>query len=244
MKSGNPALGSKTFAGFGQQTYGNRMTVSGTVNKSIIMLALLVISAYITWNMQAEGGNIYPFVIGAAILAFVAAIVTHFVKRIAMVTAPIYAILEGVVLGGVSAMYQSLYNGIVQQAVILTFGVFAGLLFAYKTGLIRASENFRRGVIAATFGILIMYVANLILSFFGHQVPFLHDASPLGIGISVVIVIVAALNLVLDFDFIERGAENGAPKYMEWYSSLTLMITLVWLYLEILRLLSKIYSRN
>lgn len=244
MRSGNPALSSDTFSNVGRQSSSGRMTLSGTVNKSVIMLALLMIAAFFTWNMAAEGGNVFGLIGIAAILGFVVAMVTSFVKKISPVTAPIYAILEGVVLGGISAYYETLYNGITQQAVLLTFGVFAGLLLAYKSGWIRVTNNFRLGVFAATFGIMIMYLLSFVLSFFGIQIPYLHDASPIGIAISVVIVIVASLNLVLDFDYIEEGAQRGAPKYMEWYSSMALMITLVWLYLEIIRLLSKIYSNR
>jgi len=244
MRSGNPALKAETFANYEYDAHNGRMTINGTVNKSIMMLALLVITALFTWNLYNNGQDVFTWVIIAAIGGFVLALATTFSKKIAPVTAPIYAILEGVVLGGISAHYESAFNGITQQAVLLTFGVFAGLLLAYKSHLIKVTENFKLGVVAATAGIMLVYLVNIVLSFFGMSVPYLHEASPLGIGISIVIVIIAALNLVLDFDYIEEGAEMGAPKYMEWYSSMALMITLVWLYLEILRLLAKISSRD
>jgi len=220
------------------------MTVGGAMNKSFIMLALLSVAAFLTWNAYNEGTEVMSLVWIAAIIGFVIALVTTFVKKASPVTAPIYAILEGVVIGGISAYYESVYEGITQQAVLLTLGIFAGMLFVYKSRIIRVTNRFRNGVIAATLGIAIVYFLSFVLSFFGIQVPYLHEASPLGIAISIGIVIVASLNLVLDFDYIERGAEAGAPKYMEWYSAFALMVTLVWLYLEIIRLLAKIYRRD
>jgi uncharacterized YccA/Bax inhibitor family protein len=161
-----------------------------------------------------------------------------------MVTAPVYAVLEGLFLGGISAFYEAQFQGIVIQAVGLTFGTLAALLLAYKSGMIRATENFKLGVAAATGGIMLVYLVSLGMSFFGMRMPYLHESGPLGIGISVFIVVIAALNLVLDFDFIEQGAAQGAPKYMEWYAAFGLLVTLIWLYLEILRLLSKLRSRD
>ena len=152
--------------------------------------------------------------------------------------------LEGLFIGAVSALYEVRYPGIVMQAVGLTFGTLIALLLAYRSGVIRVTDNFRLGVVAATGGIALFYFATMILGFFGVQFPSIYGAGPLGIGVSVFVVIIAALNLVLDFDFIESGARAGAPKYMEWYGAFGLMVTLVWLYLEILRLLSKLRSRN
>lgn len=243
MRSGNPALGSETFTGFGSHYDTRRMTIGGTVNKSFIMLILLSVAAFITWNAYNEGVEVMPLVFGAVILGLIFALVTTFVKKAAVVTAPIYAVLEGVVIGGISAYYETAFEGITQQAVLLTLGVFAGMLFIYKSRIVRVTNKFRNGVIAATIGIGIMYLLSFILSFFGVQIPYLHDASPIGIAISVGIVIVASLNLMLDFDYIERGARSGAPKYMEWYSAFALIVTLVWLYLEIIRLLAKINRR-
>ncbi|WP_348026156.1 Bax inhibitor-1/YccA family protein [Aciduricibacillus chroicocephali] len=244
MRSGNPTLSSETFSDFGQKPSSRIMTVGGAVNKSFIMLILLSVAAFFTWNAYNEGTEVIGFVGIAAVIGFVVALVTTFVKKVSPVTAPIYAILEGVVIGGISAYYESAYQGITQQAVLLTLGIFAGMLFIYKSRIIRVTNKFRNGVIAATLGIAIVYLLSFVLSFFGIQIPYLHEASPLGIAISIGIVIVASLNLMLDFDYIECGAQGGAPKYMEWYSAFALMVTLVWLYLEIIRLLAKIYRRN
>jgi len=171
------------------------------------------------------------------------ALVTIFKPVWAPVTAPIYALLEGLALGAISAYFQARFPGIVIQAVALTFGVLFALLLAYRSGLIPVTENFRLGIVAATGGIAIFYLVAIGLGFFGIRIPMLHEGSWLGIGFSVFVVIIAALNLVLDFDFIEKGAEQGAPKVMEWYAAFGLIVTLVWLYLEILRLLSKLRSR-
>ena len=180
------------------------------------------------------------------IAAFIVAIVTIFKKSWAPVTVPLYAILEGSLLGGISYMYNTMYDGIVSQAIQLTVGILLALLFAYKSGYIKATENFKLGVFAATGGIAIIYLINFVMSFFGTGLPVMdiNNSSMFSIGFSLVVVIIASLNLVLDFDFIEEGVEKGAPKYMEWYGAFGLMITLVWLYLEILRLLAKLNSRR
>ena len=172
------------------------------------------------------------------------ALVTTFKKEWAPVTAPLYALVEGFFLGAISAMYELRFDGIVFQAVALTFGTLGALLLAYRSGLIKATENFKLGVVAATGGIFLIYLVTFVLGFFGVNVPFVHESGLLGIGFSLFVVVVAALNLVLDFDFIESGVDAGAPKYMEWYGAFGLMVTLVWLYVEFLRLLSKLQSRN
>lgn len=170
---------------------------------------------------------------------FVAALVTIFFKKASPIMAPIYALLEGLAIGGISAFYEVKFPGIVIQAVGLTFGTLFCLLAAYKSGLIRATENFKLGVVAATGSIALLYLVDMALMFFGKPIGFIHDGGTFGILFSVVVVVIAALNLVLDFDFIESGVEGGSPKYMEWYAAFGLLVTLVWLYLEILRLLSK-----
>ena len=173
------------------------------------------------------------------------ALVTVFKKQWAPVTAPLYAALEGLFLGAVSAMFELRFPGIVMQAVGLTFGTLAALLMAYRSGLIKATENFKLGVFAATGGIALLYLVNIGMRAFGFGgMGFIHDSGLIGIAFSGFVVVIAALNLVLDFDFIENGVEKGAPKYMEWYAAFGLLVTLVWLYLEILRLLSKLQSRN
>jgi len=178
--------------------------------------------------------------IGGLITAFV----TVFKKEWSQITAPIYAVLEGLALGGISAFFNAQYDGIVIQAVALTFGTAGCLLIAYKSGVIKATENFKLGIFAATGAIGLIYLVGMIMRFFGSGIPYIHENGLIGIGFSLVVVTIAALNLVLDFDFIEKGAEQGAPKFMEWYAAFGLMVTLIWLYLEILRLLSKLNSRK
>jgi uncharacterized YccA/Bax inhibitor family protein len=173
----------------------------------------------------------------------VVALITIFKKNLAPTTAPIYAVLEGLFLGGLSAMFEAQFSGIAVQAIFGTFGTMGGLLLAYRTGLIKATENFRLGVFAATAGIALLYLVSFVMGFFGKSIPFIHQSGTFGILFSVFVVIIAALNLVLDFDFIEKGEEVGAPKYMEWYAAFGLLVTLVWLYVEMLRLLAKLRSR-
>tara|TARA_B100000459_G_C8553803_1_gene190763 strand:- start:131 stop:886 length:756 start_codon:yes stop_codon:yes gene_type:complete len=248
MRTANPALNDNTFTRHIDLTGEDRMTLMGTVHKTGALLLLLLISASMTWSMVlspgADGlvvsGPVGLLTIGGAIGGLIFAMATIFKPRWAPVTAPIYAVLQGLFIGGISAFMERVYPGIVPQAAGLTFGILFALLAAYKSGLIRATENFKLGVVAATGGIFVIYIASFILGFFGISIPFLHDSGPIGIGISVFICIVAALNLVLDFDFIENGAEHGAPKYMEWVGAFGLMVTLVWLYIEILHLLAKL----
>lgn len=219
----------------------NAMTIEGTVNKAFITLIILLGSAFSTWMLYFDGYNVVPMAIGGALVGLILALIVSFAPKAAPFLVPVYAVAEGMFLGAISAQFeQRIEPGITLNAILLTMGVFFALLIAYKTRLIKATENFKLGVVAATGGIALVYLINFILGFFGMQVPFLHESSWIGIGISVVIVIIAALNLVLDFDFIENGAAQGAPKYMEWYGAFGLMVTLVWLYLEIIRLLAKL----
>ena len=248
MQTSNPALSGDTFR-TGEATFGESMTVSGTVNKTGILLILCVATAAWTWNrffnappeeaMQAMG----PALAIGGIGGFIVAIVTIFKKEWAGITAPIYALLEGLVLGGISAMLEAHYHGIAIQAVSLTFGTLLIMLLAYRSGLIKVTERLRLGIVAATGGIAVFYFLQFILGFFGVRFTAINGSSPIGIGFSLIVVAVAALNLVLDFDLIENGARVGAPKYMEWYGAFALMVTLIWLYFEILRLLSKIRNR-
>ncbi|MGB8352374.1 MAG: Bax inhibitor-1/YccA family protein [Chthoniobacteraceae bacterium] len=244
--TGNPTLNQNTFTDVRGATGQEAMTVQGTVNKASILLILVTLAASYTWHMMATGDtqNASMWITGGAIAGFVFAMITIFKKDWSAVTAPIYAICEGLFIGALSAMFEKMYPGIVLRAVMLTFGTLAALLFAYKTRLIVASDNFKRGIVAATGGIFLLYMATWILSFFHVNVSFLYGNSMLSIGISLFVVVIAALNLVLDFDFIEQGARAGAPKYMEWYGAFGLLVTLVWLYLEILRLLSKLNRRD
>lgn len=252
MRSGNPALNQNTFldVGSGQvvsRADGEVMTINGTVNKTGFMLLLLVATAAYTWSLYTpeNPGAVMPWLLVGGIGGFIVAIVTVFKKTWAPVTAPLYAALEGLFVGGISAMFEASFPGIVMQAVMLTMGVLAALLMAYKSGLIKATENFKLGVVAATGGIFLLYLVNMGMRLFGFEgFGFIHESGAMGIAFSAFVVVIAALNLVLDFDFIESGAEAGAPKYMEWYGAFGLVVTLVWLYLEILRLLAKLQSRD
>ena len=239
LRSGNPVLSKNTFTNTG--SISEKMTINGTVNKTAFSLFLLVGTGYMTFTSINPG-----LLIGCGIGGFVVAIITVFKKQWAPITVPIYAILEGGLLGGISFMYNSLYDGIVTNAIFLTVGILLSLLTAYRSGYIKATENFKLGVFAATGGIAIVYLINFVMGFFGSSMGIMQidNASPMSIGFSLIVVIIAALNLVLDFDFIEEGAEKGAPKYMEWYGAFGLLVTLIWLYLEILRLLSKLNSRR
>jgi uncharacterized YccA/Bax inhibitor family protein len=244
MRTSNPALNAKAFERFGPAAaVGEGMTVEGTVNRTAFLLLLLVATATWTWSQTFAGVPAGGFMLGGLLGGFVVALVTIFKPAWSPVTAPIYAALEGLALGGISALFQASYPGIVIQAVALTFGTLFALLLAYRSGLIPVTENFRLGVVAATGGIALFYLVSIVLGFFGIRIPLIHESGWLGIGFSLFVVVIASLNLVLDFDFIEHGAEHGAPKFMEWYAAFGLMVTLIWLYLEILRLLSKLRSR-
>jgi len=241
MRSGNPVLKDSTF----KQPFdaaGERMTLPGTVNKTAMLLALTVITAAYTWGRFMEAGDpasVSGLLMLGLIGGLVVAMITVFRPTAAPYTAPAYALLEGLALGGISAMVETRFPGIVIQAVALTFGTLFCLLLAYRSGLIKATENFKLGVVAATGGIMLLYLVSFVMGFFGRSIGFIHEGGTFGILFSAFVVVIAALNLVLDFDFIESGVEQGAPKYMEWYGAFGLMVTLIWLYLEILRLLSK-----
>ena len=248
LRTANPALNDKSFEGLeytGDRS--NVMTIQGTVNRTAWLLLILLIASSWTWNKFFETGapaSVTTWILIGAIGGFIVAMVTVFKKTWSPVTAPLYAALEGLFLGGISSIFELRFPGIVIQAVGLTFGTLFCLLMAYTSGLIKATENFKLGVVAATGGIAVVYLVTIALGFFGVQIPLIHGSGIVGIGFSLFVVVIAALNLVLDFDFIEKGAEAGAPKYMEWYGAFGLMVTLVWLYLEMLRLLSKLRGRD
>lgn len=245
-RSGNPALTDSTFRSEGR-VMGESMTLQGTVNKTGVLLGILVLTAVYTWNLFFQTGNpaaVMPIATGGAIGGFVLALVTIFKKAWSPYTAPIYAALEGLFLGGISAIFEYQYPGIVIQATGLTLGTLASLLVLYKLGIIQPTENFRLMIVSATMGIAVLYLISMIMNMFGSSgIGFIHSNGLFGIGFSLFVVAIAALNLVLDFDFIEQGAELGAPKYMEWFGAFSLMVTLIWLYLEMLRLLAKLRSR-
>jgi uncharacterized YccA/Bax inhibitor family protein len=244
FRSSNPILKESAFTG--EIATGQTMTIQGTVNKAGILLLCVVIGAAWTWGLShsPEPEAALPWTFGGVIGGFVMALVTIFKKNWSPLTSPIYAMLEGFFLGGISALFEKSYPGIAMQAISLTFGVMFVMLLAYKFQIIQATRGFKLGVIAATGGIALVYAVNMIMTVFFHsQISVLNSATPLGIGISVFVVIIAALNLIIDFDMIENAAKTGAPKYMEWYGAFGLMVTLIWLYLEILRLLGKVRRR-
>jgi len=247
VRTANPALSDSTFRQLAGTT-SSPMTLSGTVQKCFLLVALTMGSAFYSWNLtysHSDGwsevatpvipGWYLPMILGTLVLSFV----IIFKKQWAPFLAPVYALGEGLLLGAISALFDYKYPGIAFQAVLCTMGTFVALLLAYQSGWIKATENFKLGILSATGGVMIVYLIDMVLRYFGRSVPFIHENGPVGIIVSLVIVVIAALNLVLDFDFIEKGVEQKAPRYMEWYAAFGLLVTLVWLYLEILRLLSK-----
>lgn len=263
MRSSNPVLNERVFAGsttapasgvptYGDPAYGGpagdvpfaarptAMTVEGTVYKTAVLLALVIVAAAFSWRAADNGVILLPGVGISFFLLLGLGFATAFRPTWAVVTGPLYALASGVLLGAISALYNAAYEGIVGQAVLATMATAGGMLLAYTTGLIRATPRFRKIIISATLGIMLLYVVTIVMRLFGVDVPLLHDSGPLGIGISLFIVAVAAFNLILDFDFIEHGAKLGADKRLEWYGAFGLMVTLVWLYLEMLRLLGKL----
>lgn len=249
FKSSNPALSSKTFDGLSIAGSGGAvMTVRGTMNKLGFMLLLLMAGAFYTWNGFAKGQNVNTLMWVGAIGGLVLALVMVFKKEWAPFIAPAYAILEGLFIGAISAMYnfafaESMPN-IITNAVGLTVGTAVAMFLLYNFRIIQATQRFKSIVFTATAGIAIFYLIVMVVRMFGVNVAFMHDSSMLGIGISLFVVAIAALNLIMDFDMIEQGAANGAPKFMEWFGAFGLLVTLIWLYLEILRLLSRFASRD
>lgn len=251
-KSSNPVFKERVFSR-GYSTTGELMTVNGTVNKTALMLLLVIGAAVFTWNkffaaiaVNPEAGMsaVAPWLVIGGLGGFITVLVTVFRPQSSGVSAPVYAVFEGLLLGGLSAVFESMYPGIVMRAVALTLAVFFAMLFLYRSGIIKVTQKFMMGVFAATAGIALVYLVSFIGGFFGMNLSFLYGSSNFSIGFSLVVVAIAALNLVLDFSFIENAAAQGAPKYMEWYGAFGLMVTLIWLYLEILRLLAKIAGRD
>jgi len=240
-RTGNPMLNERTFGSLPRVGIGvEGMTLKGTIDRSFLLLIVLMAAALWPWS-QLAGGDVQA-VSSTALLGVIGGFIVAMIVAFKPTTAPYlaipYAALEGLFLGAISAIFEQRYHGIAIQAVGVTFGVLAALLIAYRTRLIRVTDQFRAMVVAATFGVMLFYVATWILGFFHFSVQGLYASTPLGIGISLVIVGIAALNLVLAFDLIDRGVAARAPKYMEWYCAFSLMVALVWLYLEILRLLA------
>ncbi len=254
FRTSNPAFSAKSFGGFvdtrsaagATSTATKAMTIQGTVDRTAILLAIIVAAGIWPWRVLLETQDpsaVVPWLGIGFVGGLVTSMITIFAKRWAPITAPIYAAFEGLVLGGLSAMYELRYPGIVFQSVALTLATMLAMVVLYRTGAIRATARFRTGVIAATGAIALVYIVSMLLGLFGVNVGFIYSAGPLGIGISLLVVTVAALNLVLDFDFVQRAAGAGAPKRMEWYAAFGLVVTLVWLYLEMLRLVSKLDRR-
>ncbi len=265
MRTGNPALSEKVFR-IEDVSAADVMTLEGTATKTMVLLGVLVIVAGIVWSqtyaaleakeigvVETQGytrsltqlpGATWGYLMAGVLGGLVVAMITIFNPRMSPITAPIYAAFEGLFLGAFSSMFEYMYPGIIPQAITITFGTLAMLLVAYRLRLVRPTENFKLGVIAATGGVCLLYMASFIMSFFGAGFGFLHSTGWFGIGFSAFVVVLAAMNLVLDFDFIESGVERGAPKYMEWYAAFGLLVTLIWLYVEIVRLLAKLQSRR
>ncbi|MES3037129.1 MAG: Bax inhibitor-1/YccA family protein [Bdellovibrionota bacterium] len=245
MRTSNPALSDKHF-GRNLSTTGEKMTIAGTVQKSFLLIGLVLASALWSWKNTFPTGwapdvapQIPVWYFGVIIFTLIISLVIIFKPTTAPFLAPGYALGEGVLLGTISAVFEAKYPGIALQAILCTMGTFIALLVAYQTRIIKVTENLKLGIVAATGGIALVYLIDMGMRFFGMEVPYIHENGMIGIGVSLFIVVIAAMNLVLDFDFIEKGAENGAPKFMEWYAAFGLLVTLVWLYLEMLRLLSK-----
>lgn len=235
-ESSNPALKiARKVQGTGQASF------EGVLNKAMLSIFLLILGASFTWIQFINGSNELLFYMGFGLIgAFIAAIITSFIPSIATVTVPIYSVLEGLFLGGISAQYSSLYNGIVMQAVLITIGILLVMILLYRLKVIRATGSFRKGIFAATLGVGLTYLFTFVLSLFGITVPYIHSSGPIGIVISLGIIVIAALNFIVDFDNIEEIVNYGAPKKMEWIGVMGILLTLVWLYLEVLRLLAKI----
>ncbi len=247
MATANPAMNEDVYnrALSDERNPARTMTMTGAVVKTSILVAILLATGAYTWNLAAgESGLSIGLLLAGVLGGFITALVTVFFPKVSPITAPIYAALEGIVLGAVSSYFEKMYPGIVFQAVGLSVGTLATMLFLYGTGIVRVTQNFVIGVAAATGAVALFYIVDMIARMFGSGIPYIHESGIVGIGFSLVVVVIAALNLILDFDFIDQGVRRRAPKYMEWYAGFSLLVTLVWMYLEILRLLAKLRGRD
>ncbi|MBS1596807.1 MAG: Bax inhibitor-1/YccA family protein [Bacteroidetes bacterium] len=248
FKSGNPTLNEKVFQSTIVLPGTDVMTERGALNKFFFLFLMVMASAAFTWKAFYDGKDVFPWMIGSAIGGLIVALAVSFKREWSPYLAPAYGLLEGVFVGGISAYYNNAFEkvapGIVMQAVLLTFGAVIAMFLLYRFRIIKATEKFKSIIFVATAGIAIFYLLAIVLRMFNIDIAFIHEGSTLGIVFSLVVVAVAALNLILDFDMIEQGAAKGAPKYMEWYGAFALLVTIVWLYLEILRLLAKMSSRR
>lgn len=225
-----------------ETTSGASMTVSGTIHKSIFLTALAAGTATFAWPFGASPIG-FGLLAGGIIVGLISVLIASWKPTTSPIFAPVYAVSEGAALGVISSIYNAQSGGIVLQAILITFGILFTMLALYEFRIIRVTDTFRSLVIACTMGIALLYVASMVLQLFGISMPYLHDTGMVGIGISVFIIVIAAMNFLLDFDNIEKGAAAGAPKYAEWLASLGILVTLVWLYLEVLRLLAKLNRR-
>lgn len=247
----NPVLSEKVFLQESATKYTSSMTIRGTITKSLVLILMVLAGASYTWKIFNDSINpaaVVPWIWGGAIGGFIIALIISFKPSTSRYIAPLYALLEGLFLGGISAQFNSAFElqapGIVMNAVLLTIATTAVMLMIYRLKIVKVDDKFRRVMLIAVGSIAFYYILSVILSLFGVNLVMLHDAGPLSIGISLVIVVVAALSLLVDFDFIEKASAAGAPSYMEWYGAFALMVTLIWLYLEILKLLAKFASRR
>lgn len=236
MESNNPAFRKSTFAFVGERT--NTMTMSGAINKAGFLFILLMVGATIGWNMENMAIGLICAV-GGMITAFV----TIFKQHLAPITSPIYAILDGIFLGTISAVYEVSHPGLPANAMTLTFGILGLMLLCYRMGLLRATPMFTKAIVFSTCGIALVYLVNFVMSLMGHPMAMIHEGGTVGIIFSLIVTGVASMNLILDFDLFEKQTAAGAPKYMEWYCGFALLVTLVWIYIEMLRLLSKLSRR-
>ena len=255
FESGNPTLSQKIFSRSAGEVSAEVMTVRGTINKFGFLLLMVLGGAAFTWSkyydqllVQTAAQSVMPYLWIGMIGGLICALVITFKPNWSGYIAPAYGILEGLFLGALSAIvndaFQERYPGLVMQAVGLTFGVAIAMFLLYNFRIIKATEKFKSIIISATMGIAVFYLITLVLRMFGVNMPFMYDSSVLGIGISLFVIAIAALNLILDFDMIEKGADMGAPKFMEWYGAFGLLVTMVWLYLEILKLLMRFAGRR
>lgn len=241
FQSSNPVINERTLQKSTETLThdGATMTVSGAVNKTLLLTGILLLTTVFSY------ANPNPILIwGGAIAGFIVVLVSVFKPQYSNITAPLYAGLEGLFVGGISAMYAAMFNGIIFQAVTITMAILFMMLFLYKSGIIKVTKSFRTGVIMATGAVALVYIVSMVLGMFGIQIPYLHQGGMIGIGISLVIIGIASMNLLLDFDNFEKGEEHSAPAYMEWFFAMGLLITLVWLYIEVLRLLSILSGRD
>jgi uncharacterized YccA/Bax inhibitor family protein len=245
VETSNPVFSETVFGDWArEETRVNAMTVQGTASKCFLLLAILTAVAAYVWGLGQSGTDVTPWMFGGMIAGLVLALVTVFAMKWAAYTAPLYAAAQGAFLGGVSWWFNSMYPGIAFNAMALTLAVLLVMLSLYTSRIIPVTDKLRMGIVAATGAIFLVYMVSFVLSFFGVAVPMIHGSGPIGIGFSLVVVGVAAFNLLLDFDFIERGARSGAPKTMEWYGAFGLLVTLIWLYISLLRLLAQLQGRE